>query len=259
MTDHRTLLADYATRGSEPAFGQLVGRYLDLVYSTALRLVDGDTHRAEDVSQIVFMDLARLSGSLSEDVPLGGWLHRRACHVAAMLMRSERRRRNRERQAVEMNAAQDHDPATFERIAPVLDEAINQLNAGDRAAILLRFFEHRDWRTVGEALGSNEDAAQKRVSRAVDKLRRHFARRGLTVSSTLIASAIAAHAVHAAPASLASAVLANSLLPAAGAGASGLTSALTQLILMCIAWMASLKAVCGGTSRDRSAPTTSTS
>ena len=95
MTDHRTLLADYVTHGSEPAFRELVARYVNLVYSTALRLVHGDSHRAEDVVQTVFADLARLAGTLSRDVMLGGWLHRRTWHVATTLMRNERRRHRR--------------------------------------------------------------------------------------------------------------------------------------------------------------------
>ena len=228
MTDHRTLLAEYAANGSEEAFRELVSRYIDLVYSTAVRLVNGDTHRAEDVAQTVFADLARLAGKISKDVMLGGWLHRRTWHVATTLMRNERRRLNRERQAAEMNTLQDHPEGQFERIAPLLDEAINQLGASDRAAIVLRFFEHRDLHAVGVALGSNEDAAQKRVSRAVEKLRCHFARRGIVASSTVIASVIAAHAVHAAPAGLASAVTTASLVGAAGSSSFGLASTLIK-------------------------------
>jgi RNA polymerase sigma factor (sigma-70 family) len=232
MTDHRTLLADYAANGSEEAFRELVARYIDLVYSTAVRLVNGDTHRAEDVAQTVFADLARLAGKFSQDVMLGGWLHRRTWHVATTLMRNERRRQNRERQAAEMNTLQDNPEGQFERIAPLLDEAINQLGASDRAAIVMRFFEHRDLRAVGLALGSNEDAAQKRVSRAVEKLRCHFARRGIVASSTVIASVIAAHAVHAAPAGLASAVTTASLAGAAGSSSLGLTSIWLKTMLV---------------------------
>jgi RNA polymerase sigma factor (sigma-70 family) len=232
MTDHRTLLADYVANGSEPAFRELVARYINLVYSTAVRLVNGDTHRAEDVAQTVFADLARLAGTFSKDVMLGGWLHRRTWHVATTLMRSERRRQNRERQAAEMNTLSDHAETRFEQIAPILDDAINQLGARDRTAIVLRFFEHRDLHAVGTALGSNEDAAQKRVSRAVEKLRCHFARRGIVASSTVIASVIAANAVQAAPAGLAHSLAAASLAGAAGAGSFSLASTLTRTILM---------------------------
>src|SRR5664280_494645 len=107
MTDSQKLLAEYVQSGSEPAFRELVARYLDLVYSVALRLVEGDTHRAEDVAQTVFADLARQARTLSPDVMLGGWLHRHTCFVAVNTMRGERRRQSRERQAVEMNALQN--------------------------------------------------------------------------------------------------------------------------------------------------------
>jgi RNA polymerase sigma factor (sigma-70 family) len=104
MRDGQKLLAEYVQRGSEPAFRELVNRYLDLVYSAALRLVNGDPHLAEDVAQKVFVDLARMAGSLSKQVMLGSWLHRHTCFVARNAVRGERRRQNRERQAAEMSA-----------------------------------------------------------------------------------------------------------------------------------------------------------
>src|SRR6516162_5756840 len=140
MTDSQQLLVEYVKTGSERAFHELVDRYVGLVYSAAVRLVDGDTHLAEDVTQMVFADLARLARNLSRDTMLGGWLHRHTCFVAAKTIRRERRRQSRERQAVEMNALQDHSEANLKAVAPILDEAINQLGAADRAAILLRFF-----------------------------------------------------------------------------------------------------------------------
>src|SRR5438093_9750622 len=96
MTDSQKLLAEYVQSGSEAAFRELVTRYVDLVYSTALRLVEGDTHRGEDVAQTVFVDLARMARTLSNDVTLGGWLHRHTCFVAANTMRGGRRRQSRE-------------------------------------------------------------------------------------------------------------------------------------------------------------------
>src|ERR1035438_8489134 len=117
-TDSQQLLADYTANGSERAFQELVARYVDLVYSTAVRLVDGDTHRAEDVAQTVFVDLARKASTLSRDVMLGGWLHRHTCFVASKTIRGERRRQFRERQAVEMKALQDHAEANFAEVAP---------------------------------------------------------------------------------------------------------------------------------------------
>jgi len=230
MTDPRTLLADYAVNGSEQAFREVVERYINLVYATAVRLVDGDTHRAQDVAQMAFADLARRAGTLSPEVMLGGWLHRRTCHVAASVMRSERRRQNREREAAEMNAPQDPAGAGFEQMAPVLDEAINQLGAEDRTAIMLRFFEGRDLRSVGEALGSNEDAAQKRVTRALEKLRGLLARRGVTASGAVLATALGAQAVTAAPVGLAATVSSAALASAATGG--GMTLSILKLMAM---------------------------
>lgn len=144
MTDSQDLLAEYCRNGSDAAFREMVARFVDLVYSTALRLVEGDSHRAEDVTQTVFVDLARLARTLPPDVRLGGWLHRHTCFVAVNTLRGERRRQSRERQAVEMNALQNHSEADFSQVAPLLDEAINELGEADRTAILLRFFEQQD-------------------------------------------------------------------------------------------------------------------
>jgi RNA polymerase sigma factor (sigma-70 family) len=204
MTDSQTLLVDYVHNGSEAAFQELVARYLDLVYSTAVRLVGGDTGMAEDVSQTVFVDLARLAKSLSSEVRLGGWLHRHTCFVAAKTLRGERRRQSRERQAVEMNALTDHSQARLAEVEPILDEAINQLSAADRAAVLLRFYERLDFRSLGQALGINEATAQKRVARALEKLHLLLRRRGVTLSAVMLGTALAGEAVKAAPAELAS-------------------------------------------------------
>jgi RNA polymerase sigma factor (sigma-70 family) len=231
MTDSRTLVAEYAANGSEPAFRELVTRYVDLVYSAAIRLVGEDRHLAEDVAQTVFADLARLARNLPKEVLLGGWLHRHTCFVAATLLRSERRRRARERQAVEMNALADHSEANLSLVAPVLDEAINQLGAADRTAILLRFFEQRDFRAVGEALGSNEDAARMRVNRALDKLHSLHKHRGVTLSAAALATALTGQVVTPAPAGLAAGI---STAVLAGA-ATGTATTLTALKLMLMA------------------------
>jgi RNA polymerase sigma factor (sigma-70 family) len=227
MTDNQRLLADYLSHGSESAFRQLVSNYLDLVYSTAVRLVGGDTHLAEDVTQIVFMDLARLAKKLSREVRLGGWLHRHTCFVAANTMRGERRRQFRERQAVEMNALTDISKAHLSQIAPIVDEAVNQLGAKDRAAVLLRFYERLDFRSVGEALGTNEAAAQKRVSRALEKLHNLLKHRGVTFSAAALAVVLADEAVIAAPAGLAASVSGTAL---AGALATGTTLTLLKFM-----------------------------
>ena len=203
MTDSQKLLADYAMNGSEPAFRELVSRYLNLVYSTAVRLVGGDAHLAQDAVQTVFVDLARNARTLPRNVMLGGWLHRHACFVALNMMRGERRRKSREKQAMAINEEQDYSEANLAQVAPVLDEAINQLGAEDRTAILLRFFEQRDLRSVGEALGSSENAAQKRVGRALEELRGLLKNRGVAFSAAALGTVLAGGAVTAAPAGLA--------------------------------------------------------
>jgi len=232
MTDSQQLLVAYVNTGSEAAFRELLTRYIDLVYSTALRLVHGDTHRAEDVAQTVFTDLAREAHKLSADTMLGGWLHRDTCFVASKLMRSERRRQLREQQATEMNALNQSD-TDFEHLAPVLDEVINELPEADRVAILLRFYERRDLRSVGEALGSSENAAQKRVSRALDQLHGMLTGRGITFSSAVLGTALATKAVTAAPAGLvgtiATAVLSGSTITTATVIAATKTVTMTTL------------------------------
>jgi RNA polymerase sigma factor (sigma-70 family) len=218
-TDTRQLLADYATGGSEAAFRELVARYVNLVYSTALRVVGGNTQLAEDVSQTVFLGLARKAGTLSSNVMLGGWLHQHTYHVATRVVRGEQRRQIRQREAVEMNTLQDDSGAHWRQLTPVLDEAIAQLGSEDRTAIMLRYFEQQDFRAVGEALGSTQDAARVRVNRALEKLQTLLKHRGIALSAGALGSALAAGAVSAAPAELAGAITTAALAGAAtGAG-----------------------------------------
>ena len=230
MTDTRQLLADYVDSGSEPAFRELVARYVDLVYSAAIRLVNGDTHLAEDISQTVFADLARQARTLSRDAMLGGWLHRHTCFVASKALRSERRRQEREREAVAMNIPEDHSEANLATLTPVLDEAVNQLNAEDRAAILLRFFEQKDFRSVGESLGSTEEAARKRVDRALEKLQGLLKIRGVALSGTALATALTAHSVSAAPVGFALTI--SSAARASAASTTGTTLTILEIMSM---------------------------
>src|SRR5437660_1965937 len=232
MTDNHNWLAEYVQTGSDAAFRELVTRYVDLVYSTALRLVGGDTHRAEDVTQTVFVNLARVARTLPKDVKLGGWLHRDTCFTASTLMRGERRRQSRERQAAEMNALQNNSDADYSLVAPVLDEAINELDEADRTAILLRFFEQNDFRSVGQALGSNEDAARMRVTRALEKLEGFLKHRGVSTTATSIGVVLWANAVPAAPVGLAltistGAALAGTTIAAAATATAVKTIAMT--------------------------------
>jgi RNA polymerase sigma factor (sigma-70 family) len=234
MTDCQSLLADYARTGSDTAFRELVARYVDFVYSTALRLVEGDRHRAEDVAQTVFVDLARTARTLTGGVKLGGWLHRHTCFVAAKTMRGERRRQSRERQAVEMSVLHNDPDANFALIAPILDESINELGDADRTAILLRFYEEQEFRSVGAALGSTEDAARMRVTRALEKLQELLVRRGVATSATALSVALTAHAIQAAPVGLAvtistAAALAGTLTATAATATATKAIAMTTL------------------------------
>jgi RNA polymerase sigma factor (sigma-70 family) len=178
MVEDQQLLREYAAGGSEAAFGELVARYVNLVYSAALRRAGGDPHLAQDAAQLVFADLARKARSLPKGVVLAGWLHRATYYAAAQLLRTERRRQAREEEAVAMNALTSEPATDWEQLRPLLDQALDRLGAADRDALVLRFFEQRSLAEVGHALGSNEDAARKRVTRALEKLRADLVRRG---------------------------------------------------------------------------------
>ena len=221
MTESRELLAQYANTGSEAAFGELVRRYINLVYSTALRLLGGDTQLAEDVTQTVFIRLATMSKTLATEVMLGGWLHQNAFHVATTVARSEWRRKAREREASEMSMLQNNSDAGLHDATLLLDEAITQLPSEDRTAILLRFFEQRDFRSVGKAMGTSEDSARMRVNRAVDKLHGLLKQRGVTMSAAALGTALAAEAVTAAPEGLA-ATVAGTVLAKLATGGGGI-------------------------------------
>ena len=217
MLDDQQLLRRYVTDGSEAAFGELVARYVNLVYSTALRRADGNAHLAQDVAQLVFTDLARKARSLPKGVVLPGWLHRASRYATAQLLRTEHRRRVREQEAVAMNTLNSEAAPDWERIHPMLDEALDELGRTDRDALVLRFFDQRSLAEVGHALGSNEEAARKRVARALEKLRASLVRRGVTTTAAALSTVLAMNAVQGAPAGLA-ATLASASLASAAAG-----------------------------------------
>jgi RNA polymerase sigma factor (sigma-70 family) len=205
------LLTSYAETRAEAAFGELVRRHVDLVHSAARRLVV-DPHLAEDVTQSVFVALARqaaeVNGRLTAGVPLSGWLHLTTRNLAAKVVRAEMRRRDREREAFAMQTPESEaDEAVWSRIAPHLDHALAELSDPDRAALLLRFFERKTAREIGTRLGTGEEAAQKRISRALERLRAVFVARGLAVPAASLGGVLTANAVQTAPAALTGAVL----------------------------------------------------
>jgi len=220
------LLREYSAQKSEPAFGEVVHRHADLVYSAALRQV-GSPDLAGEIAQRVFIDLARkarsLAGSLREDASLAGWLYRATRYAALNLLREERRRHARERKVMqELHSAPETSP-DWAGVAPLLDEAISALDDQERDALLLRFFKNQDFRAVGAALGVSDDTAQKRVARSLEKLRTALQRRGVTTTTTALAAALASQAVQAAPAGLAAAWITASLASATAGGGATLT------------------------------------
>ncbi|MGI8601873.1 MAG: RNA polymerase sigma factor, partial [Verrucomicrobiales bacterium] len=226
--DDRQLLRRYVTDGSDAAFAELVRRHVNMVYSTALRRVNGEAALAEDITQTVFTDLARKARTLPVDVVLGGWLHRHTRFTASKAIDRERRRRAREQEAATMNALTypTSDPQ-WREVAPLLDDALDHLLTQDRDAIVLRFFERRELRAVGEALGVSDDTAQKRVSRALEKLRAFLARRGVTSTAGALSAVLVSQAVTAAPPGLAATLPGQAL--AGAATTSGVTAALEAL------------------------------
>jgi RNA polymerase sigma factor (sigma-70 family) len=219
-TADQQLLREYAERRSEGAFNELVRRYVDFVYSVALRIVR-DPHRAEDVTQGVFVAVARNAGKLAGQQVLGGWLHRTTRNIAANAIRAEVRRQTREQEVASMNV-KDHD--AWEEIAAHLDAALGSLGEPDRDAVLLRYFQKKSLVEVGTALGVTEDAAQKRVSRALERLRHFFEARGVTVGVSGLAAALSVNAVHAAPASVAVVATTAATLGGMSLTAAGFTS-----------------------------------
>jgi RNA polymerase sigma factor (sigma-70 family) len=203
------LLRDYADHGAEAAFAEIVARHTNLVYSAALRQVDSPDIAAE-VAQNVFIALARgartLSGKLAENASLAGWLCRSARNISLNLRRDEFRRHSRERQAMEQLDSIPEAAPDWERLRPVLDEAMSELSEPDYDALVLRFFKNQDLRSVGLALGVSDDAAQKRVARALDKLRDLVSQRGVTASAAALCIVLPANAVQSAPAGLAATI-----------------------------------------------------
>ena len=200
------LLREYAEGSTEAAFTELVNRYTNLVYSAAARQVESPDLAAE-VAQSVFVSLAQKARSLSPrlagDASLAGWLCRSARNLALNLRRNEFRRHTRERQAMEELDSNAETAPDWERLRPVLDEAMSELNEADYDALVMRFYNNQDLRSIGQSLGVADDAAQKRVSRALDKLRAGLSRRGISATAAALSAVLSANAVQSAPAGLA--------------------------------------------------------
>ncbi len=251
--DDNALLREYVERDSEEAFAALVTRHVNKVYSVALRLT-GNPHSAEEITQAVFVILARKSRQLGRRVILSGWLYQTARLTAVTFIRGGVRRARREQEVRMQTALNENESDAWMQIAPLLDAAMAGLNETDRHAVVLRFFDGKSLREVGAALGANEEAAKKRVSRALEKLRAFFARRGVSSTTAIIAGAISANSVQAAPVALAKSVTAIAV--AKGAAASGSTLTLIQGALKIMAWTKAKTAIVVGVAMILAAGTT---
>ncbi|MES1166375.1 MAG: sigma-70 family RNA polymerase sigma factor, partial [Pseudomonadota bacterium] len=249
MMDDATLLETYARNRSDEAFGELVRRHLTLVYSAALRRTDGDVHCAKDVAQIVFTALARDAAALSRHAALTGWFYTATRNAAIDIMRAERRRRQREEEVLIMEqiSLPPETPPDWEQLRPVLDDVMDELDGPDREAVLLRFFEGRPFAAVATALRVSEDAARKRVDRALDKLGALLARRGITSTGGALAVLLANEVAVAAPAGVAATIttvaLAGTGAAAGGAGAAGIFIMSTSKTVMGITVAVALVAI----------------
>lgn len=247
MNDDAVLLQQYVSSRSERAFASLVQRYVDLVYSAALRRTGGDAHSAADVSQIVFAKLAREADKLVRHPVLLGWLHTATRNAALNLMISEQRRKNRERATVELAPAEpDGASASWGTVRPVIDEVVDALPEADRDAVLLRFFEQRSFAEIGAALKISQDAARMRTERALERLRQLLAKRGITSTAVALGQVMASHSVLSAPAGLAAQLAAGVGAASAGVAAGAAIGTFMSTKAVVTAVMVTASAFIGG-------------
>ncbi len=243
--DDMALLREYAKHNSEAAFETLVSRRIRFVYSAALRQVR-DPHLAEEVTQAVFIILAKKAGKIGDQTILTGWLFKTTGFAAMAQTRAAARRRLHEQEAQMQSEIQSTAPdPLWEQLSPLLDEALAHLGEKDRQAVLLRFFENKSLAEVGSSLGTGEDTARMRINRALEKLRRYFLKRGVISTTAIIAGAISANSVQAAPAGLVTTITATVVKGSAVA-----TSILTLVkgTLKLMAWIKTKTAIVIGAS-----------
>ncbi|MCW5559435.1 MAG: sigma-70 family RNA polymerase sigma factor [Verrucomicrobiae bacterium] len=211
------LLRCHAQDASGEAFAELVHRHLNLVHAAALRQMNGHGGDAADVVQEVFLELSRKAGRVSRHPAPLGWLYTTTRRMAMRRIHERQRREQQDGEAFAMQSvdSDNEPPVEWERLGPMLDEAMHELREPDRLAILWRYFERRSFPEIGARLGLGGNGARMRVERALEKLRARLKRRGITSSASAIGLAIEGSAVTAAPAGLASLVHSVALAPAA--------------------------------------------
>jgi RNA polymerase sigma factor (sigma-70 family) len=239
----RDLLERFRQDESQEAFACLVERHVHLVHSVALRHTANPDH-AEEITQAVFIILARRAGSLRRQTVLSGWLYTAARLTAANFLRSEKRRAKREYEAFMESTLMESEPAgIWEDFSPLLDNAMARLKPSDRDALVLRYFENKSLPEIGQALGVGERTAQKRVSRALEKVRRFFAKRGVIATAGIIAAQISVHSVEAAPLGLATKITATAVK---GSAVAGSTLTLAKGTIQIMTWLKTKTAIALG-------------
>ena len=182
------------------------------------------------VAQTTFTKLARVAPQLAPDTILTAWLYQVTRREAIDVVRGEARRQLREQIATELNTM-NATTADWAHIEPILDEAMADLSDEDRHALLLRYFKNQDFRAIGPTLGVSDDAAQKRVTRALERLRTHLTSRGVTTTALALSTTLAANAVPLVPAGLAAALSTSALAGTTLATAATVTKAIAMTTL----------------------------
>lgn len=210
MTEDSQLLSQFADQGNQAAFRSWVEQRLPLVYSAALRMLNGDRQLAEDVAQQVFADAAERASELASHSSVAGWLFTSTRFAATKLIRSQSRRVLRELTSA-MDPSLKPNPIDWEKVRPVIDEALADLPAADRDAVIQRFFDHADFQTIARNLDLSPNAARMRVDRALDKLSSLLARRGIRSTGAALGTVLGANSIVAAPAGLASSIASSAI------------------------------------------------